>query len=452
MRSKSTSIRNGLGFPCPRLVGTLWVSAAAVALAVEPLHCRYMDCSLPAVASQCPSFCGGGGWFDGGEERNCSIACDERGLACYEADLMAHNSDVDSSDKVWAMLDNMNWTFTGDPNLTECSDKFTTGKAVPNFAHHICYHTEPDRELDTYDCSAAPQDQKHRLCWCSPKVPTACESSTEGWYDSGEKDSCVPVCENCGLVCSEEQLMAHNAEVDTDEEVLAMITTLKGTTAAQFCNPHYGTEAPVPNWNAEACFLSDKDRNISTYSCNAVPTPGKHRMCYCHPPVPTTTTITGTPRWNVLDGPCQRVDNGKCIQTPNYPAPYTNAHYCEIAPEGSYELVAVAFDTEEEHDTLTVNGVAYHGTDGIDLTGVVPTENIVWTSDYGATHYGWKFCAQAVGTGAAGGNTGAGNGTGSTGGGGSGTPSGDETSAAAPAPGLIATGALLFCAALFRSQ
>jgi hypothetical protein len=429
------------------------MSTAAITLGVEPLYCQYLDCAISNVTAQCPIFCGGGGWIDGGEERNCSIGCSERGLACYEADLMEHNSDVDSSEKVWAMIETMNWTFS-DNNLTECSDHFLTGAAVPNFAHQICYYSGADRAADTYNCGKAPQDAKHRLCWCSPKVPTACESSTEGWYDSGEKEGCVQVCENCGLQCTEEQLMAHNADVDTDVEVRAIVTALGGTTAATNCNPMYGTALPVPNWNADACYQSQTDRNISTYSCAAVPGPGKHRMCYCHPPIPTTTTITGTPRWNVLDGPCQRVDNGQCIQSPNYPAPYQNAMHCEIAPAGSFEMVAVAFNTEEEFDTLTVNGVAYHGTDGAALTGVVPSVNIVWTSDYGATHEGWKFCTQVVGTGdAAGGgdesnNTGAGTGS-------SATPSGgsDETSATAhEAPTLIATGVLLFCAALFRSQ
>jgi hypothetical protein len=178
--------------------------------------------------------------------------------------------------------------------------------------------------------------------------------------------------------------------------------------------------------------------------------------------VPTTTTIVGTPSFDILSGPCQRVANGQCIQSANYPAVYGYNENCEIAPLGSPTIAAVeGFATEENFDQLFVNGVTYQGSSA-ELVGVELTTNIIWTSDFSSAMPGWRLCTQvAVAAGDAGGTSAGGEPNGGGGGGanpsGSGGSSGSESgSATAPVPTSRSVGSLIitvlfFYTALFSS-
>jgi len=109
----------------------------------------------------------------------------------------------------------------------------------------------------------------------------------EGWYDAGAGRSCAEGCREAGLVCTEEQLLAHNDEVDSSEEVLALLAGAGGGTGARHCLIAWGWAADVPNWSAAACHRSASSRSLSTFDCAARPKGGllpKHRLCYCHVP------------------------------------------------------------------------------------------------------------------------------------------------------------------------
>ena len=111
----------------------------------------------------------------------------------------------------------------------------------------------------------------------APSVPSA------GWYDGGAGLSCTDGCAAHGLACSEEQLFAHNGDVDSSAEVLALVTEVGGATSATECGDSYGDYPAVPNFKSDTCWISDTNRALSTFDCDmAHPTnPDVHRLCYC---------------------------------------------------------------------------------------------------------------------------------------------------------------------------
>jgi len=111
-----------------------------------------------------------------------------------------------------------------------------------------------------------------------PSVP-------DGWYDAGPQKTCDEGCQALGLVCTEAQLHAHNADVDSSKEVHALIRKLGGNTSKRACEPAFNLEDDVPNWFLEKCYYSRKKRALSTFDCAARPRGTrlpKHRLCYCH--------------------------------------------------------------------------------------------------------------------------------------------------------------------------
>ena len=58
----------------------------------------------------------------------------------------------------------------------------------------------------------------------------------------------------------------------------------------------------------------------------------------------------------------------------------------------------VEFETELSHDVLTVDGVDYSGLDSPHLVEVAASSPIIFTSDWGTTHMGWKMCTDNVST------------------------------------------------------
>jgi len=109
----------------------------------------------------------------------------------------------------------------------------------------------------------------------------------DGWYDGGAQRSCDEGCQAQGLVCTEEQLRAHNSDVGTSEELLAKIRQVGGDTLAPVCGQLWGEEDDVPNWFVGGCHGTLPSRPPSSFSCAARPRGTrlpKHRLCWCHAP------------------------------------------------------------------------------------------------------------------------------------------------------------------------
>ena len=126
-----------------------------------------------------------------------------------------------------------------------------------------------------------------------------------GWYDSGAGLSCTDGCAAYGLACSAEQLFAHNEDVDSSAEVLALIAELGGVTSATECGDLYGSSLNVPNFNSNVCWISDTNRALSAFDCSSAHGNGvNHRLCYCfateqthkptHSPALAPTTLAPT--------------------------------------------------------------------------------------------------------------------------------------------------------------
>ncbi|KAK3232874.1 hypothetical protein CYMTET_56798 [Cymbomonas tetramitiformis] len=233
----------------------------------------------------------GEGWYDGGFEKSCDDGCDAVGLVCTEEQFYAHNDEVDTSAEVLALIAHVGG-YTTDTN---CEDTFGTSTDVPNWRADgtICHRSSAERALSTFNCARA-QALKHRLCYCHAAY-------AEGWYDGGFEKSCDDGCDAVGLVCTEEQFYAHNDEVDTSAEVLALIAHVGGYTTDTNCEDTFGTSTDVPNWRADGtiCHRSSAERALSTFNC-ARAQALKHRLCYCHaayaalPPATSPPTLAPT--------------------------------------------------------------------------------------------------------------------------------------------------------------
>ena len=103
------------------------------------------------------------GWFLGEKSETCTDACGKNSLSCSEENLLAYNSDVDSSDKVIALVQSLGGSISNPPCK---NDGYSSNNDVPNVGNH-CYYSNPNRQLSTFSCSRDPGPDKQRLCYCS---------------------------------------------------------------------------------------------------------------------------------------------------------------------------------------------------------------------------------------------------------------------------------------------
>ena len=107
-----------------------------------------------------------------------------------------------------------------------------------------------------------------------------------GWKLAEASQNCADACSALGLECSEDGLYAHNADVDSSEEVLNLILNLGGNITAEACTGTATNNAGGPLYNTEddKCTISDASRDPSSFDCAHIPTPvskGKRRLCWC---------------------------------------------------------------------------------------------------------------------------------------------------------------------------
>jgi len=102
------------------------------------------------------------GWYGGDLATSCATACSNVGLVCTREGLYAHNDDVDSSEKVKALISRLMGSTTDRP----CGDEYGSNFDVPVFAAHECWHSAHVRKLESLDCLHEPQSNKRRLCYC----------------------------------------------------------------------------------------------------------------------------------------------------------------------------------------------------------------------------------------------------------------------------------------------
>jgi len=79
------------------------------------------------------------------------------------------------------------------------------------------------------------------------------------------------------------------------------------------------------------------------------------------------------------------------VLSPDFPNKYPVRQSCKIGVLGQGPLDVQAFETEQNYDTLSVNGQDYSGNSG--PTGVTAQGLITWTSDDTQAGTGWKICS-----------------------------------------------------------
>ena len=129
------------------------------------------------------------GWHLGAEGQSCTETCASAGLSCREDDLLAHNGDVDESQRLADLIQRLAPGF----NLSSCDGSYTSNVAVPTAKigstsktgenNDFCAFSQPYAEGTTlegtgrkFDCGAVPYSdgtgrQKQRICWCSARAP-----------------------------------------------------------------------------------------------------------------------------------------------------------------------------------------------------------------------------------------------------------------------------------------
>lgn len=103
-------------------------------------------------------------WYSGTVGQSCTEACADMGGYCSNADLFAHNTEVDSSDEVIAHIQRLGGSTAG-----ECSAASPRQSDVPAWTGDFCaFAGEARRPSDRdFDCDAEALDGQRRLCYCS---------------------------------------------------------------------------------------------------------------------------------------------------------------------------------------------------------------------------------------------------------------------------------------------
>ena len=176
-------------------------------------------------------------------------------------------------------------------------------------------------ELYPFICARLPGDTEPPTTQApsrSPSAPTQSQtldpsSRQPGWYasratftdsDGTHGLSCDASCAEVGLICTEEQLRAHNGEVLTSEQVIRLVRTLYPGSGfdPNGCNGNELAQADVPNFggmSSTECHVSGANRPASSYHCNSAAPHQRYRLCWCHgasiTPAPTIPPTSQPP-------------------------------------------------------------------------------------------------------------------------------------------------------------
>ena len=117
-----------------------------------------------------------------------------------------------------------------------------------------------------------------------------------GWHLGGRGENCNAVCNRKGLICTEQDQIQHNSEVDSCDELKDLIDDMNHADhddgpisdydlELKECEPDYGSSPDVPNCSDDHCYVSSSSRNVTSFDCAQEPLPlsdNKRRLCYCN--------------------------------------------------------------------------------------------------------------------------------------------------------------------------
>ena len=109
----------------------------------------------------------------------------------------------------------------------------------------------------------------------------------EGWYIGASGASCTETCTGNALLCTDQQMMAHNSEVNSDSEMMIKKAQLGFTgSSASSCTDGDRFAQEAPYFTSTECRYKNLNSKYQRdkYNCTASDAV-KYRLCYCHPPL-----------------------------------------------------------------------------------------------------------------------------------------------------------------------
>ena len=94
-------------------------------------------------------------------------------------------------------------------------------------------------------------------------LPTCSGAPTPGWYLGAAGKNCSHTCAAEGGICTDEQLLAHNSEVDDSTKVKELITSLGGNLTVASCTE--GDDRSAPAFREDECFYPPKVSACPSY-------------------------------------------------------------------------------------------------------------------------------------------------------------------------------------------
>ena len=122
-----------------------------------------------------------------------------------------------------------------------------------------------------------------------------------------------------------------------------------------------------------------------------------HDDLYCkfeiNDQVPPTLEEQNTPKFAIVDGPCNLDRSQQCIARGIGRSGYENDETCVIKALEEFYLNCTFFETETDWDYLSIDGVQFDSVRCPKGRKVNQETDIRWTSDSSVTAGGWEICA-----------------------------------------------------------
>ena len=103
--------------------------------------------------------------------------------------------------------------------------------------------------------------------FASLRAPTFCEGGG-AWSISDPDENCEDHCTSEGWTCSNSAMEAHNADVDSSAEVIAIVTNAGYSTSGS-CQSSNSISRPerAPQFKGSECTYSEASKPSSDFSC-----------------------------------------------------------------------------------------------------------------------------------------------------------------------------------------
>jgi hypothetical protein len=196
--------------------------------------------------------------------------------------------------------------------------------AVSTPAGTSCSDSEVSRLLEEVPAESHHQSTEQESRFLTHMGGNASE---HGWFAPDEGESCSAACAGHGKACYEDELLAHNSEVDAMGEVHALVLSTEGVTmtgGSYSCPASTFTSAPNFKVDATGCYRSAPTKTLANVDCEAVASVGRRRLCYCSPA--NSTCSSGS---YYVDNRCRECPAGK------HGSPGAGA--CTSCPKGLYQ-------------------------------------------------------------------------------------------------------------------